>query len=521
MDYKKIKKEAKANIKRNYFKNVIVVFICTILIAGGIRFSSKNILDVDLSKPKNIEILQNLEGKTNIEIIDELLEKTVEEKEHEKETQNKYTKGVFAIIINEATATKSVLFSLIDSVNKIFGGKVSIAINIIIANGVFLIIKTFFIEVFEIGKNRYYLEKRRYTKTDIDKILYPYKKKKTFHLSIILLLKNIYLDLWKFTIVGWFIKAYEYSMIPYILAENPNIKTKEAFKLSKEMTDGQKFELFKLDLSILCWKILGLFTFNMSNIFFTNVYKEELLSEVYANLRAEKYEQLSLKELLNDDKLFVQDVVYEKYPEEVIHSKIFKIDINKEYGLTSYVLFFFTFSFVGYLYEVVIFLIKNGKFINRGMLYGPWLPIYGFGGIAIVFFLKKFRKDPFQMFLASFILCGIIEYGTAWFLETFKNVKYWDYTGHFMNLHGRICLEALIVFGLGGCGFTYIAAPLLDNIYSKINYNVKSCVCVILLVIFAIDEFYVSWVKPNSGEGITENSKVNISVEEEVKHYLI
>ena len=258
MDYKKIKKEAKINFKRNYFKNVIVAFICVIMFAGGIRFSSKNILNVDISKEKNIEILQNISSKTNIEIIDELVEKIIDEKKHENDFKNKYNKGFIAVIINEATATKSVLFSLLDSVNKIFGGKVRIAVNIIIANGVFLIIKTFFIEVFEIGKNRYYLEKRRYIKTDIDRILFPYKKKKTFHLSVILLIKNIYLDLWKLTIIGWFIKSYEYSMIPYILAENPNIKAKDAFELSRRLTDGNKFELFKLDLSILCWKILGL-----------------------------------------------------------------------------------------------------------------------------------------------------------------------------------------------------------------------------------------------------------------------
>ena len=154
------------------------------------------------------------------------------------------------------------------------------------------------------------------------------------------------------------------------------------------------------------------------------------------------------------------------------------------------------------------------------MLYGPWLPIYGFGGIAIIFFLKKFRKNPYQMFVASIILCGIIEYGTAWFLETFRHVKYWDYTGHFMNLHGRICLEALIVFGLGGCGFSYIAAPLLENIYSKLKYSVKSFICILLLIVFAIDELYVCYVTPNTGEGITENSKLNLPVSEKIEYFV-
>ena len=510
MDYKKIKKDARINLKRNYLKNVIVVFIFSILIAGGIKLSSKNILDVDLSKEKNWNILYNSQNKSNSEIIDELLEKTIEEKENQKSNEQKYSRGVLAIIINEITATKSIVFSILDSVNKMFGGKVTLAVVIIIADIVLVLIKTFFLEVIEIGKNRYFLEQRRYLDTNVDKLLYTYKKKKTLKISIILFLKNFYLFLWNFTIIGGIIKYYEYSMIPYILAENPNISSKDAFKLSKELTKGDKFKIFKIDLSLIGWKILGILTFNIGNIFFTNVYKETLFCELYTYLRNEKYDELSFKELLNDDLLFVKDFVNSAYPEEINSSRISYIDIDKKYSLTSYILFFFTFSFVGYIYEVVIFLIKNGEFVNRGTLYGPWLPIYGFGGIAIIFFLKKFRKSPLQMFIASFILCGILEYISGWFLETFKHAKYWDYTGHFMNLHGRICLEALIVFGLGGCGFTYFAAPILDNIYSSININTKKIICTILVTFFLIDILYATFIKPNTGKGITEDSKIDI-----------
>ena len=60
-------------------------------------------------------------------------------------------------------------------------------------------------------------------------------------------------------------------MIPYILAENPNISSKDAFTLSKELTNNQKFNMFKIDLTLLVYKILGLFTFNLLNIFYTNI----------------------------------------------------------------------------------------------------------------------------------------------------------------------------------------------------------------------------------------------------------
>ena len=139
--------------------------------------------------------------------------------------------------------------------------------------------------------------------------MYPYKKKKGIKNSIILFIRDLKLILWSFTIVGVFIKYYEYLMIPYVLAENPNISKKDAFKLSKELMYGNKFNMFKIDLSLLGYKILGLFTFNLFNIFYTNVYKETLYSELYVSIRKIKYNTLTNKELLNDKKLYINNYI--------------------------------------------------------------------------------------------------------------------------------------------------------------------------------------------------------------------
>lgn len=509
MNYKKIKSEARKNIKNNYFKNVIVVFICTILLSGGITLSSKNILNIDLTNSSNIEILSNT-YKSNSEIIDELLEKTNEEKELEKNVAKRFTHGVISLFVNEITTTKSVIFSFLNSINKFLGGHVSVGIVIIISNIVLILFRTIFISVYEIGKNRYFLEQRRYLKTNIDRTLFPYKKKRTLKLAYILFVKNLYLFLWSFTIIGVFIKYYEYMMIPYILAENPDIHLRDAFKLSKELIKGEKFNLFKIDLILLIYKIPGLFTFNLTNIFFTDIYAATLYSEFYMNLRKYKKDNLSNSKLLNDKLLDIKDIVDESYPhEETKLFSILNINYEKEYSINTYILFFFSFSIVGWIWEVVLNLVQNGTLVNRGTLYGPWIQIYGFGGVAILYLLKRFRKYPFKMFIASFILCGIIEYGTAWYLETFKHLKYWDYSGYFLNIDGRICLEGLIVFGLGGCAFTYIAAPILDNLFNKLRMHSRNIIAFILIIIFSIDMFYSSFIKPHEGEGITTEVKVN------------
>ena len=85
-------------------------------------------------------------------------------------------------------------------------------------------------------------------------------------------------------IIPGFVKAYEYSMIPYLLAENPNLSASQAFSLSKQMTTGQKMDLFVLDLSFLGWIILGLICCGIG-ILFVLPYPEATRAEVYLNLK--------------------------------------------------------------------------------------------------------------------------------------------------------------------------------------------------------------------------------------------
>ena len=91
-------------------------------------------------------------------------------------------------------------------------------------------------------------------------------------------------------------------MIPYILAENPKIQRKKAFKLSKEMMKGNKWKTFILDLSFLGWELLSIFTFGLLNIFYINPYKVATTVELYEVLKKqiisqkrEYYEELNIE----------------------------------------------------------------------------------------------------------------------------------------------------------------------------------------------------------------------------------
>ena len=147
MNLKQIKKDAKHNVWNNYFKNLLVVFVCTLLISGGIDYSRRNILDVDLLNKDVVSIVNNYEDKSNEESFDTLLEKSSTEKEYENLFSSKFTRGFLALLINEITASKSLIFGVLNSLNKFFGGNVSVAVIILISNILLFLITVFFLSV--------------------------------------------------------------------------------------------------------------------------------------------------------------------------------------------------------------------------------------------------------------------------------------------------------------------------------------------------------------------------------------
>ena len=177
----------------------------------------------------------------------------------------------------------------------------------------------------------------------------------------------------------------------------------------------------------------------------------------------------------------------------------------KSYSIWSIIAMFAIFAFVGWSWEVGIHLVNDGVFINRGVQHGPWLPIYGFGAVAILTILNRFRKNPAGLAISAVILCGFLEYFTSYYLELTKGIRWWDYTGYFLNINGRICAEGLCVFALGGMAAVYLLAPLVDSWLQKINLKILIPFCLIFVMVFTADSIY-SHYYPNMGAGITDYS---------------
>lgn len=160
-----------------------------------------------------------------------------------------------------------------------------------------------------------------------------------------------------------------------------------------------------------------------------------------------------------------------------------------EYTLEIYILLFFIYSILGWFMEVIkIFLNpKIHRVINRGFLIGPYLPIYGFGVLAITLLLGKYKNDIPALFWLSMITCGILEYGTSYFMEKLFNARWWDYSNKKFNINGRICLETLLPFGIAGTLIICYINPVFINLINMLPEIIIHFLCGGLIAIFSVD----------------------------------
>lgn len=164
--------------------------------------------------------------------------------------------------------------------------------------------------------------------------------------------------------------------------------------------------------------------------------------------------------------------------------------------------YFFAASLCGFVWEVLIFLVKEGHFRNRGFLYGPWLPVYGSGAVLIYLLLSGLKRHPIKAFLYSLLIGTSLELLIGWILDFFWELRYWDYTGSLLCFRGYICLASALGIGLGGSLWVCLLSSRLTKIWYNIPQKIRCSGIIILSLLFLLD-CAVSLVFPNTGRGIT------------------
>lgn len=180
---------------------------------------------------------------------------------------------------------------------------------------------------------------------------------------------------------------------------------------------------------------------------------------------------------------------------------------SQTYGFFFYTPLFFLLSIAGWLWEVLIYIINSGEFVNRGVLLGPWLPIYGCGGILLSFVLSKYEYKPVRVFFISMLICSVLEYLSSWFLERVWGIRWWDYSDDFLNISGRICLWGSLMFGISGWLLICCGMPYMRLLYRRIwqmekGRKLLQIICLALILLFVADAAFAADF-PNMGKGVT------------------
>ena len=491
-----------------------------------------------------------------------------------------HSRGVLASIVNEFESG-ALLLSLLTVIDTILGSKRAAAILLaLLGFAIVALFWLFVINVYRAACCRIFLEGRTYGKIPFSRFVFLYRVKKHTKASLTLAACTLMRYLWMLTVVMYPVKRYAYLMVPYLVAENPDLSAGEALRLSSRLMKGHKWEAFLLELTLIPWLLLSIATGGLAGLLFYNPYREAVLAEYCTRVRSQAKElKVEGTDRLCDRYLFevppkaALEKAYpdaagpaEKKPEAVstrggvwgfleswfgivpslddrekeyrahmgadlkkeeyldalagrtyptrlspfkeVHKrkKTENLSYMRHYSVPALIILFFMFCVFGWLWEVSLHLIQAGEFVNRGVLHGPWLPIYGSGGALILTLLYRLRKKPVAEFAAIVVVCGIVEYFTSLVLEILHDgAKWWDYTGYYLNLNGRICAEGLLVFGIAGIAFIYVLAPVLDSIIEQIRMKILVPVCAALLLVFGADVVY-SGIHPNAGEGISQSS---------------
>ena len=160
--------------------------------------------------------------------------------------------------------------------------------------------------------------------------------------------------------------------------------------------------------------------------------------------------------------------------------------------VSKYVCLFMLYSALGWIYETIFCTIKNGKWENRGFLYGPICPIYGTGALLIIVIMNatggvNSSIAPWQVFVISLLGSAVLEYLTSFTLEKLFHAVWWEYSDWPLNLNGRISLFSSLGFGAGGLLIVYVLAPATDRLVNSVSPLLAEILSLIFCALFMVD----------------------------------
>lgn len=258
---KDLKDRAKTALHRNYWRCVLIALILGLFVYNYSSGDSVGSDDDDTDSSSGYYIEETEDGWNSYGGV-------ISEKSVPGRIQS-FAEGIYGLVPTTISAFVTLSFVL---------GAVLVALSIFVFN------------ILEVGGCKFFTDNTQRVqeeeRTGLGTLFWGFESGRYLNLVKIILIRDIKIFLWSLLLViPGIVKSYEYRMVPYILGDDPSIDSRDAFKISREMMDGNKFDAFVLDLSFIGWKFLGALTFGLVNLFWTNPYEYATNAELYLALR--------------------------------------------------------------------------------------------------------------------------------------------------------------------------------------------------------------------------------------------
>ncbi len=158
-----------------------------------------------------------------------------------------------------------------------------------------------------------------------------------------------------------------------------------------------------------------------------------------------------------------------------------------QYTLYNWVLYFYIYCFLGWIFESCYVSFHQKKWVNRGFLHGPFLPIYGSGAVVMLFVSEPFKENLILTYFAGLVGATVLELFTGILMESLFKVRYWDYSYKKFQWKGYICLSSSLTWGFFTVLMNEVIHPLLLAGMSSVPHALESSCMVVISCGLAVD----------------------------------
>ena len=263
-----LKSKAKFSFKRNYWKSVLISLILALLVGGGSSGSSIS-----------SAVSNNLIGSSDSSVTDDYF----------NDDSSLYDGNDFYDDTYDGNVEDDIddLNSMADNTAGMMAIGIFLMVFImmfVVLMAVVILLDVFIFNPLEVGCKKYYLRNLN-EPAQVGNIGYAFDNNYK-NITKTMFFRDLFTVLWTLLfIIPGIVKSYEYQMIPYLLADNPQMTKEQAFEESKRMMQGQKWKAFVLDLSFIGWNILSALTLGILGIFYVQPYMDATHAALYEALR--------------------------------------------------------------------------------------------------------------------------------------------------------------------------------------------------------------------------------------------